>query len=159
MAKVDFINPFVTSAAEVLRAEVGIEVKRGNLTLSSSATTSSDVSTLVNLVGDVEGLVLYSMPVEMCLSIVSRMVGQEFQEFDELAQSGIAELGNVISGQAATKLSNAGYEAQISVPTLITGRGVTISTINFQRLIVPLQTDVGSMEIHLALREKANGRQ
>jgi CheY-specific phosphatase CheX len=33
-----------------------------------------------------------------------------------LAQSGIAELANVITGRASVKLSQAGYEATISPP-------------------------------------------
>jgi chemotaxis protein CheX len=82
------------------------------------------------------------------------MMGEQLAEFDELAQSGIAELGNVISGQAATRLSQTGVNVQISVPTLILGRGATISTLDFQRLVVPLETAMGTMEIHLALRPK-----
>jgi len=155
--RVEFINPFVTAAADVLRAEVGLEVSRGGLTLAQSAATAGDVTTLINLIGDVEGVVLYSMPLEMCLALVSQMIGQDFEEFDELAQSGIAELGNVITGKAAAGLSQAGYEASISVPTLVIGRGATISTLDFRRLVVPLQTNYGVLEIHVALREHQDG--
>jgi chemotaxis protein CheX len=155
--KVEFLNPFVTAAAEVLRAEAGTEVSRGPLTLERSATTSSDVTTLISLVGDVEGMVLFTLSREMCLGLVSQMMGQEFTELDELVQSGIGELGNVIAGRAATKLSQMGYNANISVPTLIIGQGATISTLDFQRLVVPLDTPLGSLQVHLALRERRDG--
>ncbi|MHB0875720.1 MAG: chemotaxis protein CheX, partial [Anaerolineae bacterium] len=110
--------------------------------------------TLISLVGDVQGSVMYSMPTSMALGLVARMMGEPFEEFDELAQSGIGELGNVITGQAATKLSQTGITVDLSVPTLIIGRGATISTLDFQRLVVPLDTDLGTMHIHLALRPR-----
>jgi chemotaxis protein CheX len=78
---------------------------------------------------------------------------QEFNEFDDLARSGVAELGNVITGQATIKLSQAGFESQISPPTLIEGKDVEISTLDFQRITVPLQTDAGMVTVHLGIRE------
>ena len=68
-------------------------------------------------------------------------------------QKHIAELANVITGRASMKLAEAGYEANISTPSLILGSGATISTLDCPRLIVPLKTSIGSMTIHLALRE------
>ena len=150
---VKFVNAFVVAAGEVLRSEVGAKVQRGEVKLHRSAYTGNDVTTLFTVVGRVEGVVMYGMSVEMALAFVSKMLGQEVTEFDELAQSGIAELGNVITGRASTLLGAEGYSCDISVPTLIIGREAQISTLDFQRLVVPLQTEYGVLEIHLALRE------
>jgi chemotaxis protein CheX len=51
------------------------------------------------------------------------------------------------------KLAEAGYETNISTPSLIIGKGATLSTLEYPRLIVPLNTSIGSLTIHLALRE------
>jgi len=85
--------------------------------------------------------------------MVSRMMGQTCTEFDNLAQSGIAELGNVISGRASINLSNAGIQTNISPPTMLIGKGLQISTLDFPRIVVPLRTEMGEMTVHLALRE------
>jgi chemotaxis protein CheX len=50
-------------------------------------------------------------------------------------------------------LSEAGYEVSISPPTLVLGKGTLISTLDFQRLVVPLHTELGDIHIHIALRE------
>ncbi len=113
---------------------------------------------LIHLVGEVYGVVLYGMPTQTGLNFVSKIMGQEFKEFDSLAQSGVAELGNVISGRATIKFSQAGFDANISPPTIINGKGVQISTLNFSRLVVPLKTEVGDMIVHLALRESVPGK-
>jgi chemotaxis protein CheX len=87
------------------------------------------------------------------------MMGQKCTDFDNLAQSGIAELGNVITGRATIKLEEAGYKSMISPPTMIAGRGVKISTLDFSRIVVPLKTNQGDIMIHLALRESPPGSQ
>jgi len=128
--KVEYLNPFVTAAAEVMRSETQLEVKRGQLSLQQSPTAADDVNALIGLIGDLEGTVMYSLPDAMALAMVSRMMGEPFEQMDELAQSGIAELGNVITGRAATGLSQAGLTVDLSVPTLIMGKGATISTLD-----------------------------
>ncbi len=154
---VNFLNPFLEAAIEVLKAEVGLSVSRGNLDLQKSSLTTDDVTVLLHLIGDVYGVVLYCMPFETGLKIVSNIMGQEFSEFGSLAQSGIAELGNVITGRATIKFSQAGYQSNISPPTMITGKGVQISTLDFGRIVVPLITDLGSLTVHLALRQSVQG--
>ena len=156
---VKFLNPFVEAASEVLEAECSVKVTRGNLTLHKSSLTTDDVTVLISLVGQIQGVVLYSLSDQTGLALISRVMGQEFPEFDNLAQSGVAELGNVISGQATVKLSRAGYSTNISPPTLIHGKGVTISTLGFARVVVPLTTEFGDMAVHLALRETTPGLQ
>ncbi|MBV8719401.1 MAG: chemotaxis protein CheX, partial [Chloroflexi bacterium] len=98
--KVEFVNPFIQAAREVLESELGGEVQRGNLHLKKSAFTTDEITALVGVTGKVSGMVLYSMSQETALGIVSRMMGQQFEEFDALAQSGIGEVGNVITGRA-----------------------------------------------------------
>jgi chemotaxis protein CheX len=154
---VKLLNPFIQAAVEVLKAEVGAEVSRGELSLQKSSLTSDDLTVLINLIGDVYGVVMYGMSTSTGLNLVSKIMGQEFAEFDPLAQSGVAELGNVISGKATVRFSEAGYTSNISTPTVLNGSGVQISTLDFPRIVVPLTTQFGILTAHLALREKKAG--
>lgn len=150
---VKFLNPFVEAAHDVLSAETGITPARGTVSLQQSALTADEVTVLISLVGQVQGVVLYGMSVEVGLLLVSRMMSQTFESFDNLAQSGVAELGNVITGRASVRLAEAGYVSTISPPTLIQGKEMRISTFDFSRIVVPLRCDTGEMTVHLALRE------
>lgn len=91
------------------------------------------------------------------MHFVSKILGQDFAEFNALAQSGVAELGNVISGRATIRFSEAGYKSNISTPTVLNGKGVEISTLDFPRVVVPLETQHGLLTVHLALREGRKG--
>ena len=150
---VRFLNPFVDAAAEVLKVEVKTDLSRGSISMHNGSFTTDDVTVLINLVGQIQGVVMYELSKETGLAFVSKMLGQTFTEFDSLAQSGVAELGNVISGKATVEMSKAGLDSTISPPTMIIGKGTQISTVDFPRVLVPLITELGNVTVHLSLRE------
>ena len=60
------LNPFIQAAVDVLKAEVEATVSRGEISLQKSSLTSDDITVLINLVGDVYGVVNTSFfPVAM----------------------------------------------------------------------------------------------
>jgi chemotaxis protein CheX len=150
--KVELVNPFITAAREVLAQEAGTEVIRGNIYLHRSVCTSHDVTAMIAVTGSIRGMVLYGMSEETAKALVARMMEQPCPELDDLAQSGIAELANVITGRAGVLLSEAGCSVEIAPPALVVGHGTSISTLDLTRIVVPLQTEHGSIEAHLALK-------
>jgi chemotaxis protein CheX len=150
--KVEFINPFIQAATEVLESELGSETLRGELRLHKSAVTTDEVTALVGVTGTVSGMVLYSMSESTAMGIVSKVMGKDFDALDELAQSGIGELGNVITGRAGVLLSEAGFPSNISPPALVVGKGTMITTLDLNRLVLPLETVVGPLEIQVVLK-------
>jgi chemotaxis protein CheX len=152
--KLEVFHPFVISAREVLSLEMHETIERGELRLENGSHMTDDVTVIISLIGMVNGTVFFSMSNEVAIQLASALMSEKFDSLDKLAQSGIAELGNVITGRASMKFAEAGYETDISTPSLIIGRGATISTLEYSRLIVPLTTSIGSITIHLALREE-----
>ena len=150
--RAEFINPFLNAANEVLESELGSTPRRGQIGLQKSAYTTDDVTAVVGVTGAVAGVVLYAMTEATARAIVSKMMGQEFRKFDALAQSGIGEIGNVITGRAAVLLAEAGYPSDLAPPMLIVGRGTLVTTLDMQRLVIPLETEFGKIEIQVALR-------
>jgi chemotaxis protein CheX len=150
--------PFIEAAVEVMKADAGIVMQRGDLQVATTPYLTNDVTVIISMVGGVVGTVLYGMDEQTALNISSTILGETLTEFDSLAQSGVAELGNVITGRASVKLSRSGYETTISPPTLLLGRGAKISTLDLPRLIVPLIGSVGEISTHLAIKEDFSGR-
>ena len=150
--RAEFINPFLQAASEVLESELGSAPRRGAVGLQRSAYTSDEVTAVVAVTGSIAGVVMFAMTEATARAMVSRMMGQDFEEFDALAQSGIAEIGNVITGRAAVLLSEAGFPSDLAPPMLLVGRNTMISTLDVQRLIIPIETDLGKVEIQVALK-------
>ncbi|MCS7001824.1 MAG: chemotaxis protein CheX, partial [Dehalococcoidia bacterium] len=122
------------------------------VSLLRSAYTNQDVTVLVGVTGDVRGVVLYCLSAQTACKFAEQMLGQQVPEFDDLAQSGIAELGNVITGAAGVHLAEAGFTFNITPPTLLIGNGTMVSTVDLPRLVIPVKTEHGPLEIHVALQ-------
>ena len=82
------------------------------------------------------------------------MNGEEITEFNDLAQSTIAELSNIITGNTISSLSAKGYRVDITPPTLFMGDNLTVSKSEALTLVVPLITEAGEIFINVALKEK-----
>ena len=150
--RAEIINPFLQATNEVLESELGAAPTRGQIGLQRSAYTSNEVTAVVAVTGNVAGMVLLAMSEATARGVVSKMMGQEFEEFDALAQSGIAEVGNVITGRAAVLLADAGFPSDLAPPMLLVGRGTLISTLDVQRLVIPVETEFGKIEVQVALK-------
>src|SRR3977135_1007870 len=129
--RAEFINPFLQAATEVLEAELGSPPVRGSIGLQRSAYTSDEVTAVVAVTGEVGGIVLFAMAETTARAMVSKMLGQDFPDLDALAQSGIAEIGNVITGRAAVLLSEAGFQSDLAPPMVLIGRGTLISPLDW----------------------------
>jgi len=150
--RAEFINPFLQAASEVLESELGTTPQCGSIGLHRSAYTSDEVTAVVAVTGGVAGMVMFAMTEETARAMVSKMLGQDFPTFDALAQSGIAEIGNVITGRAAVLLAEAGFPSALAPPMLIVGRDTMINTLDVQRLVIPMETELGSVEVQVALK-------
>ena len=155
--RIEYINPFVESAFSVLNEVLDTEVKRGELYLKATAQPVLGVTAIVGLTGDVQGRVLYDMSEKTAMSIASAMNGERFENFDNLARATITELANLITSRAVTKLYDLGFNFDISPPSLITGENMEISDGEVEALIVPVEMDIGKMEINVAVKENKEG--
>ena len=124
--RLEFIAPFVEAAARVLTQECGESVSKGQLFRVRSPQTSNEVSALIAITGGLSGLVIYTMSEATACGFASRMMGETVEEFDAMAQSAVAELANMITGQASIGLEKNGYSTDMSPPVLF--RTVTLAS-------------------------------
>jgi len=151
--RVEYINPFVESALQILNETVSDDVKRGQLYLKPSLTPMLGVVVIVGLTGQVSGRVIIDMSKETALKIASKMNGEEMIEFDEMVSATLTELANMITGQAVTKLHSLGFQFDLTPPALLIGDNLQISDNKIEALVVPLELLGNMIEINVGLRE------
>ena len=157
--RVEYINPFVEAAFNVLKEVLDTDVKRGDLYLKSSTMQIKGVAALVGLAGDVEGRVLFDMTKETALAVASGMNNEEMKVVDEMVKATITELANMITAQAVTKLHDLGFKFDLTPPALFTGDNMEISNnLEVEALIVPMDIGPGGksgkIEINVVIRER-----
>jgi chemotaxis protein CheX len=155
--RVEYINPFVESAFNVLKEVLNTDVKRGEIYLKPTTMAIMGVAALVGLAGDVEGRVLFDMTKETALQVSGAMNGEKFTVLDELAKATIQELANMITAQAVTKLHDLGFKFDLTPPALFTGDNMEVSSNlgEVEALIVPMEiASKGKIEVNVAIRER-----
>lgn len=154
MMKVEYINPFVSACFSVLESVLGKVPSKGQLSMRPAVFTSQQCNVIAGVTGAVEGQTIYGMSLKTADMIASTMLGQPIVTFDQLAASAIAELGNMITGNAAALLADAGYVCDITPPTVIRGTAVKISTLSIPALVVPICTEQGEIELTVSLKDR-----
>jgi chemotaxis protein CheX len=152
--KVEYINPFISSGQKILQAVINEVPGRGGLSMLPATFTSEQLNVAVGITGDVQGTVIYGMSLVTADRIASTMIGQPIKTFDQLAASAIAELCNMISGNALMLLSDAGFVCDIAPPTLIRGANCKISTLTIPAIVVPFTVSQGEFKITAGLKSR-----
>jgi chemotaxis protein CheX len=150
--RADVAQPFLLAAKGVLEQELGGAVGRGRVSMEKGDFAAGEVTAVVGVTGSLSGAIMYRMSEATALAIVGQMMGRKFDELDALARSGVGELGNVMTGRAGVLLERAGVKAQIAPPMLIVGRGGVMSSLDIPRLLVPLETRAGGIDLQIALK-------
>lgn len=81
------------------------------------------------------------------------MMGMEVNEFDEILQSALSELTNMLTANATTNFYNLGIKIDISTPTLFHGENVSVKMSSNQVLCVELFADENPIEINIAFEK------
>lgn len=153
--KTEYVNPFISAATSVIEMVISEPPQRGSMTARPQVFTSQQINVVYGVTGPVQGQVIFGMSVQTATNIASRMVGNPIFSFDALAASAIAELGNMISGNAMTSLSNAGFDSDITPPTIIRGSNVKISTMDIPALVIGFTLGtLGEFELTVSVRER-----
>ncbi|MCX7950815.1 MAG: chemotaxis protein CheX [Clostridiales bacterium] len=148
---VKYINPFLQSFLNVL-PQLGItNIKKSKISLKGKEIESHGVVIIVGVVGDAKGNVVYSTTTECAKKIASlMMMGMPVDELDDMAQSALSELANMLTATAATNFSQVGININISTPTLVHGDFVANTGVN-QTVCIEMLVEDMHFEINVSL--------
>jgi chemotaxis protein CheX len=145
------VNPFIESFTTVMPQLGFTDVYRGNLSMKDQEILYSGVIILVGMVGMIKGNVAFCIHTENAKKIASTMMmGMDVDELDELSQSALSELSNMLTANAATIFSESGIIVDISTPNLLYGDNISVRMSAKQVLCVELLSDKIPIEINIA---------
>ena len=150
---VTFINAFVGSITNVFKTMLEVDVEVGKPMIKDAGIISAEVSGIIGLSGDVQGCVVLSFPGDVACKAATKFAGTELT-LDSLDFSdAIGELVNMVAGGAKKDFN--GYQASISLPSVIIGKGHTVSQSKASPyLVIPCTTSLGSFNVEVALITK-----
>ena len=150
--KAEYINPFLESASIVLEQVANVKPTTGQLGVKDVKFVEHYIWIQIGMTGQMTGDVVFGLHEAVALKLVSAMMGGfVLTEMDEMGQSAISELGNMISGNASTILFNKGVRVDITPPKLLQ----TAAMAGFEAkkaLTIPLIMDgIGELDIQVLI--------
>ncbi len=151
--KAEVINPFLESARSVIEQVIQVSPSTGSLGVKDIMPVQDHIWIQIDMTGYFSGMVMFGLKETVALRIVSAMMGGfVLTEMDEMGKSAISELGNMISGNASTILSNQGYAVDITPPRVIKSEQENHSSIPRKALCIPLLMDgIGELDIQVMI--------
>lgn len=148
---VNLVNPFIDSFLNVM-PELGFkEVKKQGVSVKGKSIKSLGVMIIIGIVGDIKGNIIYSLNDESAKQIASvMMMGMPVTELDDMAQSALSELSNMLTANASTNFAGNGTNINISTPTLMHGSDFEAKMNSDQVLCVGLLIDNIPIEVNIA---------
>ncbi|NLN66130.1 MAG: chemotaxis protein CheX [Clostridiaceae bacterium] len=136
---VEYINPFIEASQQVFKMMTGIMPSLGKVHLKTSPYSGDSIAVIVGITGKIRGQVIISLSNHTAKSVASIMMGGiPIEVMDEISNSAISELGNMIMGNTATILAAKGVGIDITPPSLLSGEKIKISSSSMRTICVPL---------------------
>lgn len=156
MVSVEYINPFIEAAQNVLKELCSIEAKIGKPYLSQAVYEGNTLMIIVGITGDLRGQVLINMTEEVACALASHMMmGMPVTELNDMTKSAISELSNMILGNTATIFSKKAITLDITPPSVCAGMNLSISVSDSKTICIPLVFDENkSVDINVAIKER-----
>lgn len=145
-----------SNAVRNIMPQLGImEVVSGEIRECGKNIEASGIVCIVGIIGDLAGNVIFSMGEDGAKNIASTMMGgMEVLEIDELTQSALSELGNMLAANACIGLSELGFNVDISTPTLMQGV-LTLSGSYENCTCIEMKADAVRFDVYVSLEQRA----
>lgn len=155
--RIEYINPFIESTFEIMTEILKTDdIKRGELFLKKSVSPSRAVSIIIGITGQANGRLIIDMDESTAINLLSRMTSSEIKTISDIGEyekSALGEIGNMITGNAISKLYKKGFTFVLTPPTVITGKDYEIDTPQIETLVIPILLPIGQIELNIALKE------
>lgn len=147
------VIPFIDAIVAVMPQLGFQDIKRGQLSVSDDNKIASlGVMAVVGITHAIRGTIAYNMTEESAKKIASKMMmGMPVLTFDEMAESAISELGNMLAANAAILFEQKGTIIDISTPTLVVGDSHASTAGNIKQIIVEVIVDEIPIEVHISV--------
>jgi len=150
---VSYVNPFIKATIETFKTMLDLDLNTGTPLLKQDAKHCYDISGVIGLSGEAQGIISVSFPKILALKIVSKLLNQEIKIIGAEVTDGIGELANIIAGNTKQYLTQ--YKLSISLPNVVVGAGHRIAVQSgVSTIIVPLRCSLGEFAMEVSLKTK-----
>ena len=147
-----YINPVIDAFREILPQLGFSDIQRGNVRMGTNSGESLGVTVIIGMTKAIRGNVAYNLTEATAMAIASTMMGgMPVTQFDDLPQSAISELVNMVTANAAIRYEQMGLQVDISPPSLVVGADFRARLLQDKFLVIEMFANGLLLQLNLGL--------
>lgn len=151
----EYIDSFVEAGSQILTSMAQLECNMREPYFIDNELNAENVVIMVGVTGELKGHAMLSMNEGLAKGIASKMMmGMPVETLDDMAKSALSELTNMVMGTTATKLEGKGLSIDITPPSLMTGKRLSVSNAAIKTVCIPIETDLGDINFNVSIKNK-----
>lgn len=136
----EYAKLFLNSFEHVIYEIMNEKVNREELYIKEDKNNGGDVLVSIGVSGDVKGYLIIDMTESVAKHIASKMMfDMKVDEMNEMVQSALCELSNMIAGSVANNFGKLGKEVNITTPNLYIGENKDLEIYNKKTISIPIK--------------------
>lgn len=139
---------FSKGVSEVFAQMVNVRTLDAREAIIAKDAIQGDIYAKIQLVGDIKGFAIFGFPKELAFELIKIMTFMDATQMDELVCSAMAEIANIISGNAATQMLSRGIHCTIKPPIVTIGHYDSAEWANDIETLF-ITTEIGNLEVAL----------
>lgn len=146
------INHFA-QALESTLSQFGIQIiDKSPIEELDAHVITQEITTYIGLVGDYTGNISFAFPMETGKQIASlMMMGMPVEAIDNMSRSALAEIANMICGNALSIISDSDIYLDITPPSVLVGHDVYLLLSYYTTTHMTIQTSLGEMMLNIVI--------
>jgi len=151
--KMELIQPFINAADAVLSETLACPITVSDISMNEEAYERRATASLVEISGDIEGRVIFDVEDTTAMKVACIMSGTTELDHDpQLIRETVAELANLVIGNAVTTLNDQGFRFKVHPPVEHSAPHGFRGSEDTEALVMDFSSPVGSVFVNVAIR-------
>lgn len=145
------VNCFVEGAFHILDTTASVKVKPEPPYIERESLPKGAITGLLTIDGEISGTAAVTFTESSILAIVSAMFGEKMTEINEEITDAVGEIGNMISGQVNTKMTEMGKGVKVKLAEVKEGEGhIAGHTPGKKIVVLPFRSTKGNFWVEVS---------
>ncbi len=142
----------IETAKEIFSTMLMVEISEKAGGTDESINLDDNVSGVIGLAGTHKGVLAIHLPNITAKKLTASFLGMGEDEVEDDIDDAVGEIANMLGGNVKSLLSSKGRDIELSLPSIIKGKGYTFHTKgNVERIVIPFSCDAGEFTIEFQL--------
>jgi chemotaxis protein CheX len=150
--RMELIQPFINAADAVLSETLACPITVSDISMSEEAYQRRATASLIEITGDIEGRVIFDVEDSTAMKVACTISGMEMEADPQIIRETVAELANLVIGNAVTTLNDQGFRFKVHPPVEHPGQQGFRGSEEIEALVMDFASPAGNVFMNVAMR-------